>query len=245
MNTSELINEIHNKTIEIYQTENLKCLRENEKEDYNLNGKNILIWHSEATKNLKQDLNHFENIDNLLFISDEIMYFTSQLFLYRPFLYNPLDNPVWVNKKTYFPYSMYIVDRRYFMYTEVAFEKVYAYWGQIAKLLAATFEEKLDETKIFFPRIIQNLPKKDSENYTWLSDFMRNAYTELNSHRKLIVHHRGSETKFKFDHLKAGSNKEQMEDLIHNRDGLPEYFKKHIELTLIGFEKSLNLISEN
>lgn len=74
---------------------------------------------------------------------------------------------------------------------------------------------------------------------------MHSEYTELNFHRKLIAHHQGLETKFKFDHLKAGSNKEQMEDLIYSRNGLPEYFKKHIELTLIGFEKSLNLISEN
>lgn len=245
MNTSDLIKEIHDNTIDIYQNENLKCLRESEKDDYTLNGKNILIWHSEATKNLKQDFNHFENIDNLLFISDEIMFFTSQLFFYRPFLYNPLENPLLINDKTYYPYSLYMVDRRYFMFTEVLFEKVYAYWGQIAKLLAAKFEEKVDEDKIFFPMIIQKFPIKDSENYRWFLDFMHSDYKELNSHRKLIVHHRGSETKFKFDHLKAMSNKEQMEELIQNRNGLPEYFKKHIELTLVGFEKSLNLISES
>jgi len=244
MTTSELINELHSKTLDIYHKEKLKCLRESEENDYTLNGKNILIWHSEATKNLKQKFNHFENIDNLLFISDEIMYFTSQLFLYRPFLNNPLENPITIKEKTYFTYTMYIADRRYFMFSEITFEKVYAYWGQIAKLLAAAFEEEIDESRIFFPRIIQDFPKKDSDNYKWLSKFLNTEYTELNSHRKLIVHHRGLETKFKFEHLKAGSNRAQMEQLIHDRNELPEYFKMHIELTLIGLEKSLELISE-
>lgn len=244
MTNFELINELHSKTIEIYHKENLRCLRENEEHDYTLNGKNILTWHSEATSNLKQPFNHFENIDNLLFISDEIMYFTSQLFLYRPYLNNPLDNPIRIKDKVYFPYSMYLADRRYFMFSEIVFEKVYAYWGQIANLLAASLEEKIEENRIYFPGIIQKISRKDSENYKWLFNFINSDYSELNSHRKLIVHHRGLETKFKFEHLKVGSDRIEMERLIHDRDELPEYFKKHIELTLIGFEKSLEFISE-
>jgi hypothetical protein len=35
-----------------------------------------------------------------------------------------------------------------------------------------------------------------------------------------------------------------MEKLVRERDELPEYFRNHIELTLIGFEKAINLVSK-
>lgn len=244
MNKLQLIEELHRRTLEIYHNENLKCLRENDGEEYYLQGKNILVWHSETTKYLRQPFNHFENLDNLMFISDEIMYFTSQLFFYRPFLDNPLKNSIKLEDKSYFPYSMYLCDRRYFMFSEITFEKIYAYWGQIANLLAAAFVEKMDDSKIFFSRIVKDYPNKTNESYKWFFAFLENEYAEFNSYRRMIVHHRGLETKFRFDHLKAASNQEEMEKLIKYRNELPEYFKMHIGLTLIGFEKALKLISE-
>lgn len=245
MENQELINKFHQKTLEIYDREGLICLRGSTDDDYILNGKNILIWHSEATSGLKQKFDHFQNIDSLLFISDEIMYFTAQLYFYKPFLNNPLENPLRVKEKVYYPYHMSLSDKRYFMFSEIVIEKIYAFWGQIANLLAASLDEEIDGQRIFFPNILQKINNKDSENFRWLDKFKNIEYTEINSHRKMIVHNRGLETKFRTEHIKSFSSKNEMEKLIQDRDELTEYFKMHIKMTLIGFEKTLGLISDN
>jgi hypothetical protein len=245
MENRELINQFHQKNLEIYDKEGLTCLRGTVEDDYILNGKNILVWHSEATSKLKHKFNHFENIDSLLFISDEIMYFTAQLYFYKPYLNNPLENPLRIKDKVYYPYKMSLSDKRYFMFSEIVIEKIYSFWGQIANLLAASLDEEINDQSIFFPGILQKITNKSSDNFLWLDNFKKNEYSELNSHRKMIVHHRGLETKFRSDHIKSFSSKEQMEMVIHDRDGLTDYFKTHINLTLTGFEKSLGLIIEN
>lgn len=245
MTDPELIEILHSKTIEIYERENLKSLRNSGDEDYILYGKNILVWHSEATKLLKKPIDHFDSIDSLLFVSDEIMYFTSQLYFFKPFLYNPLENPVSLNNKFYYPYHMSLADKRYFMFTEVIFERIYAYWGLIAKLLAASMTEKFNEHQIYFPNVVQRIKNQTSNNFLWLDKFSKNEYQELNSRRRIIVHQRGIETQFRRNHLNAGSNKDEMKILINERDSLPDYFKMHVDMTLTGFEMTLNFIAEN
>ena len=245
MENPNLINLFHQKALEIYDREGLGCLRNSENKDYSLNGKNILVWYSEATSKLKQKFDHFQNRNSLLFISDEILYFTGQLYFYKPFLNNPLDNPIRIKEKVYYPYNWSLSDKRYFMFSEIVIEKIYAFWGQIANLLAASLEEKIDDQRIFFPSILQKITNKDSGNFQWLNNFKDIEYKEINSHRKMIVHHRGLETKFRTDHIKSFSSKEEMEKLIHDRDDLTDYFKMHIKMTLIGFDKTLSLISEN
>ena len=244
MNDLEIVNLLHERMLEIYHQEKLKCLRGSTYDNYIINGRNILEWHSKATSNLKQKFNHFENLDNMLIISDEIMYFTAQLYFFRPYLYNPLENPIRVRGKVYYPYKMYLSDRRYFMFSEIVIEKIYGFWGQIANLLAASLYDEVNDYQIFFPVILQKISNQTSENFLWLDNFMKHEYAEINSHRRMIVHHRGLETKFRADHNKSFSSQEDIEKLIHERDELPDYFKMHIELTLTGFEKSLELVSE-
>jgi hypothetical protein len=244
MTNLEILNLLHDRYLEIYSREKLKCLRGTNEDNYILNGKNILEWHSEATKGLKRDFNSFENIDNLLYISDSIMYFTAQLYFFRPFLYNPVENPIVIRDKKYYPYHMSLSDRRYFMFCEITFEKIYTFWSQIAILLAASIDEEIDYRRIYFPTILQKVNNQDCESFSWLDKFAKNEYAEFNSHRKMIVHHRSLETKFRSDHIKSFSIKEEMEKLVRERDELPEYFRNHIELTLIGFEKAINLVSK-
>jgi hypothetical protein len=244
MTNLEIMNFLHKRYLEIYSQEQLKCLRGSTEDSYVLNGKNILEWHSEATRNLKPDFNHFENIDNLLYTSDSIMYFTGQLYFFRPLLYNPVEYPITIKDKEYYPYHMSLSDRRYFMFSEITFEKIYAFWSQIAILLAASIDEEIDYRRIYFPTILQKVNNQDSESFSWLDKFAKNEYIEFNSHRKMIVHHRSLETKFRSDHTKSFSRKEEMEKIVRERDELPEYFKNHIELTLIGFEKALDLVSK-
>lgn len=245
MTDLEIINLLHDRLLDIYSRKELKCLRGTTEDNYILNGKNILEWHSEATRGLKADFNRFENIDNLLYISDSIMYFTGQLYLFRPLLYNPVEHPVVIRDKNYYPYHMSLSDRRYFMLSEINFEKIYAFWSQIAILIAASIDEEIGYRRIYFPTILQKVSDQDSESFRWLDKFGKNEYVEFNSHRRMIVHHRSLETKFRSDHTKSLSSKEEMEKLVREINDLPEYFKNHIELTLTGFEKTLDLVSKS
>jgi hypothetical protein len=245
MTNQELINSLYNKTLEIYQEEGLKSLRGSIDHEYFLNGRNILKWYSDVSKKLNQKFDHFENLDSLLFISDEIKYFTAQLYLYRPFLDNPLENRSRYNNKVIYHYRKSLPDRRYFMFSEIIFEKLYAFWGQLAKLLAASLNKKINDHQIFFANILLKIPNQDSENFLWLDNFLKTEYNKINLYRKQIVHHRGLETRFTAAHTKFSTNLEEIEKLIHERDRLPEYFKINIDFTLTGFEKTLALISEN
>lgn len=244
MNDIDLIEILHNRTIEIYSREGIRSLRNPGEEEYMLNGKNILEWHSEATAFLIHRIDPFDNIDSLLFVSDEIMYFTSQLYFYRPHLFNPLENPITLPNGVYFPYYMSISDKRYFMISEVIFEKFYAFWGFIAQLLAGSLKERMNDYDITFSRVLSKIQKHDSDNFKWLRHFYENDYRELNERRRIIVHQRSAETQFRRFHSESASNIDDMERQVHVRNGLPEYFKNQINNTLEGFEMTLNFISE-
>jgi hypothetical protein len=140
---------------------------------------------------------------------------------------------------------MSLADKRYFMFTEVIFEKIYAYWGLIARLLAASMTEKLNDHQIYFPNVLQRIKNQTSNNFIWLYQFSKNEYQELNARRRIIVHQRGIETQFRRNHLNSGSNKDEMKTLINERNTLPDYFKMHIDLCIKGFEVTLNFISES
>jgi hypothetical protein len=77
----------------------------------------------------------------------------------------------------------------------------------------------------------------------WLNDFKQNEYGKLNAIRKQIVHYMTTDTDYRQRHLQV-KNRGEMEKLQAERESLPKYYKKQIQLTLDGFEKTMHLLED-
>jgi hypothetical protein len=85
--TKEIIDLIRTEILQIYRAENMTCLSDNE---FSYSGVNIMAvpnsgiqienWHSH--KNLRDIIN----------CNQDLMYFTANLFLYRPYINDPMKN---------------------------------------------------------------------------------------------------------------------------------------------------------
>lgn len=249
MTNSELIWEYQRRIVEIYKNEDLTCLSGFDN-TYQLNGKNILVWHSDVTRKCAVKygghFDYFQNFDDLVFCSQELMYFTAHLFLYRPFLNDPLKDGHLFYGKMIYPNNQNMEAVRYSMYADVVSERAYNYWDRIGDLIASFFPGSLEQHKIFFPTAIQAIPTEfhNSANYQWLKDFKEGEYIRLNEQRKEIVHYTTTATKFKQQHLEKVSDKTGMEKLLADRMNIADFYKEHINLTLLGFEKTLSFMEE-
>ncbi|CAN5510292.1 hypothetical protein BH10BAC2_BH10BAC2_37310 [soil metagenome] len=65
----------------------------------------------------------------------------------------------------------------------------------------------------------------------------------MNSIRKQIVHYSTTDTEYRQKHLQVKS-REEMEKLQSERENLPEYYKRQIQLSLEGFDKTMQLLED-
>lgn len=249
MEKQELIWEYQRAIIGIYKTEGLTSLRGLD-DSYTVNGRQIIVWHSEAIKKCEikfsRQFNYFENFDDLLFCSDELLYFTAHLFLYRPFVNNPVKEGFTTAERMIYPNNQNLESKRFSMFADITSQTAYNYWDRIGDIIASFFPDKLKPHNVFFPTAIDAIPVEfqQSENYQWLKTFKETNYLELNKKRKQIVHYKFSDTDFKHKQLKIVSDKEAMENLQTERELLADFYKNHISLTLTGLEKSLMFFDE-
>lgn len=244
MDRHELIWEYQRSIIDLYKEHNLTSLRGLDHK-YEINGRQIIMWHSEVTRkcSVKHNgqFNYFKNFDDLLFCSDELLYFTAHLYLYRPYINNPVEEGFNFSGRMVYPNYQNLEAKRYSMFADVTSQKAYNYWDRIGDLIASFFPDKLKPHKVFFPSAIEAIPADfhNSDNYLWLKKFKENGYVELNKMRKQIVHYTTSDTDFKHKHLERTNDKEAMQELQREREYIADFYKNHISLTLIGLEKTL------
>jgi len=194
-----------------------------------------------------KSVNFHEVFDDLVFCSDEILYHTALLFLYLPHMNNPIDDGFFFYNRIVYPNNQNIAAKRFGMHSHTAFEKVYNFWDRIGDLIAIYIPEAFPPGRnVYFGTAIDAIPKKyhESENYKWLKHFKENGYKEMNAKRIGVVHYLTNTTVFRHKHIQAASNKEVLEKLISERDALPDYFNKQIDLTLEGFIRTVKLLEE-
>lgn len=249
MNHEDLMWEFQRGIIEVYKNHELTSLRGLE-DDYMVNGRQIISWHSDVVRDARiiyrKQFDFIKNFDDMISCSDEIMYFTANLFFYRPYLNSPLKEGFHFGDRHVYPNNQNLAARRYAMFDSIVSEKLYNYWDRIGDMLAALFPELLKPHQVFFSRIIDVMPEKfyDSANYKWLKEFKENEFEKLNKIRKRRVHYHSSDTDFKYEHMKAVSDHEQVEKIEIEREAMADYYKEHITHTLNGFEKAVLLVEE-
>jgi|JI7StandDraft_1071085.scaffolds.fasta_scaffold147481_2 hypothetical protein len=234
--------------IEIYKEQQMKSLSGIDK-NYVVNDRQIVAWFYDIVRKGEKkfpDVNFHKLFDDLIFCSDEILHFTAQLFLYAPFMNNPLHDGHWFYDRMVYPNIQNLEAKRFSMFANTVSEKVYNYWDRIGDLIASYFPDKIDPKRVFFPTAIEIIPEKyhNSENYKWLLNFKESEYKTVNNKRKEIVHYLTHDTDFRHKHLSNSSSEEELVILLAERDELPNFYKSHINTTLDGFEKTMLLIEE-
>lgn len=146
----------------------------------------------------------------------------------------------------HYPNIQNVESIRYSMFADTTSQKAYNFWDRIGDLLASFFPGLLKPFDISFIKVIEAIPKENqhSENFIWLKKFKETDYSELNKKRKKIVHYINSDTEFKYKHLERISDKESMQALQSERENLADFYKKHLSLTIAGFEKTLLFLDE-
>ncbi|MEO8088128.1 MAG: Cthe_2314 family HEPN domain-containing protein [Bacteroidota bacterium] len=251
MEKRKLIRDIQESVLEIYNEHDLECLRGLKSEDeFILNGRQIILWYSEITQ--KSTLKHqhsydyLKNFDDLIFLSDEILYFTAHLYLYKDFINDPIEAGFIFYDRMVYPNNQNLEAKRFNMYADVVSESVYKYWDRIGDLIASFFPGRLEEHKVYFGTALDLIPTelRDSENYKWLINFKEGEYRELNKIRKNVAHYISSDTQFKYAHLNSSGDREQIETILREKRALPDVYKEHIKTTLEGFGRTLLLLDE-
>lgn len=238
---------LHQKVYDDYGLTSLSGLNN----EFTLNGRELLEWHCDATRKCsvkyKEQFYHMKNFDDILYCSEELLCYTASLFLYRPYINNPLDEAFSFSGGTIYPNFQNLYAKRYSMFANIASQSVYNLWDRVGDMIASYFPDKINPSRVFFATAMDIIPIQfhSSINYLWLDNFRKTDYKELNEKRKQVVHYITIETDYKYQHMEKGSsNREAMEKIQAEREALPDFYKKHIDLTLEGMAKTLSLLEE-
>lgn len=202
-----------------------------------------------TTTQPKESFFRMDIFDELVELSDQIVYFTAHTFMYREHINNPLNHrvhPTGYDKPLLLNYQN-MPAKRYNAYLDTVAEKFYAYWTRLGHLLnyylpkplptkAANFSIVMDQFDLHMSRYHQN------EGYIWLKEYKENQMKDFNRERSTIVHHTTTGTAFSSRHRSADPN--EMETVMAERLSRPEYFRDHIHLSLTALSKALDMIAE-
>jgi len=199
------------------------------------NGKNPLTFYSEVTS-LHKPIKKVPLFlyDDLFFISNDLVHFTSFLFLLKPFI-----NDATKEAGTYFQ-NWY--DARYLSYASMLHSAVYNFWDRIGDLLHCFFATGLSDDKVYIGRVLNNFPKdhKVSANFKKINDIYTNHVRSIIFERNEDAHNQSTATTHYYQII-LGKDHEQTEMKFR----LPEIFKEQISFAYEGFKFALFLIAES
>ena len=249
MTREEIFWNYHNEIVKVYKEFHLTSLKGLDSE-FIVNGRQILVWYIQIVRKgrikYQKELEFDKLFDDLLFCSDEILYFLANMYLYKPFINNPIaDGFLWSGKMLY-PNYQNLEAKKYSMFANSVCEKLYNYWDRIGDLIAAYFPSLIKPEQVFFAKIIDIIPPEyhNSLNFIWLKEFKEKKFLDLNEKRKQTVHYITEDTTFKYNHLNSPRERDEIEKIYFERISLADYYKNHLLLTLDGFEKTMLLIEE-
>ncbi|MGC4020957.1 MAG: Cthe_2314 family HEPN domain-containing protein [Cyclobacteriaceae bacterium] len=233
MTSKEILDLIRDQILEVYSSQNMTCLSDNQ---YNYNGVNIMaVPNSQLTI---ENWNSYKNLRDIVNCNQDLMYFAANLFLYRPYINNPLKEvDTQTMKFPVFHYHQNIYDHRYCTYVSNCFEKAYNYWDRIGDLLYSFYPSIIPNIRsVDFSRVIDKIyeiGERDAD-FIWLHNFKQNEYSILNGYRKDVVHYYQYETSYHFEHISNSTKPDVITKIWKEKSELPEYFKAQLEISCEG-----------
>ena len=203
-----------------------------------LDGKHALTNYSEVTDSHKtvSDLPLFL-YDDLFFISNDLVHFTSFLYLLKPYINNPPQE-----NDTYFQNSY---DARYLSYASILHSSVYNFWDRIGDLLYCYFQTGLSSGSVYISRVLNNFPKqhKTSQEFSKIESLYDTHVKSLVDERNEDAHTQAIATSHFYNILLArGEEKIKKTEL---KLTLPDLFKDQISFAYKGLELALKLIEKH
>ena len=186
--------------------------------------------------------------------NDDLKLFLANLYLFKPYINDPTLDKITIPSIPdlyFFSYNQNFSDWNYCSLVSCCFEKLYNYWdriGDIISLYLNVFSEK-DERKITFASVIDNLDRKgiysNDENFKFLKSFKDNQFKDFNKTRKEVVHYNQFETTYRYDFIfKHQNDEEKIMEIWKWKKNMPEYFKNHLEISLLGYKHCFKFIEE-
>lgn len=203
-----------------------------------LGGKHPLTHYSEVTDSHKtvSDLPLFLD-DDLFFISNDLVHFTSFLYLLRPYINNPPQED-----DTYFQ-NRY--DARYLSYASILHSSVYNFWDRIGDLLHCYFQTGLSGGSVYISRVLKNFPNqhKSSQEFSKIESLYDTHVKSLVYERNEDAHNQSIATSQFYKILLArGEEKIEKTEL---KLKLPDLFKDQIAFAYEGIDLALKLIEKH
>lgn len=225
---------------QIYNEYNIRCLDD----DKNLISEYYKII--QLFNDLNLGLSEHQLISDILNCAKDIKYTVGNLFLYRKYINNPLDEVIKIGNIELFPNYQNIEDRRYSLYASIVAEKLYNYWDRIGDLIHLIMKVIETKNKVYFHSVIENLPPNlsESENFKWLKEFKEKDFVIINKVRKNVVHFRQLETDYYTKHIDFAHDRNEIERLQNEKEKFADDFNTQLNKTIIGFEKTIKLLAE-
>ena len=232
MDDKEFLDELCYRLNDIKETEDILHISE-----LTPNSQHPLTFYSEVTSN-HVNIRDVPLLlwDDFFYISNDLVYFTTLLFLLRPFI-----NDATKEAGTYFQ-NWY--DARYLSYAGVLHSSLYNFWDRIGDLLHCFFETGLPDGRIYMGRVLNNFPaaERASDNFKQINKIYMNHVRPLMCERNKDIHNQSLATSHYYGVIlaKGDKQKEQTEHKLR----LPNLFKEQVDLAYQGFELALRLIEE-
>jgi len=228
----------------IFRNEKLISLEDNDFNYRDINFLNILNFRKESSKFKK--FNIFKVKSDLLNCNNDLKLLTANLYLYQPFINNPLLEFKIRKKGKKFKYLQKMEDWIYSTNVSCCFEKSYNFWDRIGDTLAYCLELDIKEHLVGFAKVIEKIESleiyNDNQNFIFLNNFKKNQFKELNKLRKEIVHYYQFETIYKEKFISVNNSEIEVKKLWEWKKNMPNYFKEQLEFSLEGFYNMYKLI---
>jgi hypothetical protein len=225
--------------LHIYRETKLSSIRDDE---YTFQGFDFFTSYTDIFYDrFPQGENQFASFDEIAFASDQLIYFTAHLFLYKPFIERNTEIDLGGNNVNIFIPSL--PGKRYDMYADICFQKAYNFWDRIGDLIAVIVA-KNSKKDIYFAPILQKVPQlfQSNEHFKWLDNFSKHDYKKMKEKRNRIVHYFSINTELFNDRLSNSQDKAKLDRLQTEREALADYFLNHSKTVLIGFYHTLKLL---
>jgi len=200
-------------------------------------GKHPLTFYSDITSHYATIKDEPQFLwDDLFFISNDLVHFTSLLFLLRPFINDATKEAGTYHQNWY--------DARYLSYASILHSAIYNFWDRIGDLLHCFFATGLPDNNVYIGRVLDNFPTvhKESALFQQINKIYIDHVRPFVHERNEDAHNQSFATTRFYRVILARGDKQREQTEIKLR--LPDLFKEQIDLAYQGFEFALHLIEE-
>jgi hypothetical protein len=187
----------------------------------------------------------FDFAYDLVYLSQDMCFILSELFLFKPYLRNFLEDPINTRNKTIYRYFPSFYDKQYFHLASNFLQTTYNFWDRIGDLLYHFFEfpKIKSDRDVYFDRIINQFPEESkNESYDFLLNFLQNEFKQFNKDRKQIVHYKGIEAQVFSSWIENSGRKDEIEKMQEWKIQLIDEYLELRGKSFKGIECALNLI---